>query len=468
MYIGMTKKLNGCFNIIHVAYSAREENLLKMANITDNVINFSSTIEIMFKKERLNYELLAEIDGFFIKYTGGRFTLNGSIQSDRGFTILSYDQVLLMAQIYYKFWKNIFENYKIDYVKHEAPSLLFNHICALMCRKYNAMYIYTITLPGEDHISSYLMLTDDLYHSVEIDKYYNKYITNQTLIDVSRCQNFIGNFRSDIKIFSEKYRKKNATYFNLIIESLKDFFRKIRHQRQFNPQVNNIDYWLTTQQLNMKRMHNLITYKKQIKFNELDCSQKYYYYSLHLEPEATVLYLADGIYKNQIKLIENIAAQLPVGTYLYVKDHPHELGYRSTEDYEKLQLVPNIRLLRQSIPGKEVIKNAIGVFTLNGSAGFESLLMNKQVYTFGSSYYNVCKRVNYIKNIKDLREIVYRNKDIKYSDDTELYAFVNAYLSSIKIGVVDYFLGQAKEYGIDLGKNENQLAEDFIEFSKYY
>ena len=81
------------------------------------------------------------------------------------------------------------------------------------------------------------------------------------------------------------------------------------------------------------------------------------------------------IYANQVKLIENIAASLPVGYYLYVKDHPHELAYRKAEDYRRLMQIPNVRLLRKSIPGKLVIRNAVGVFTINGTAGFEGLLL---------------------------------------------------------------------------------------------
>ena len=96
-------------------------------------------------------------------------------------------------------------------------------------------------------------------------------------------------------------------------------------------------------------------------------SDFFYFYPLHLEPESVVLYSGRGMYQNQVKLIQNIAAQLPPGDILYVKDHPHDHGYRSADDYIALNSVPNIKILEHNFPGKSVIKKSKGVFTINGT-----------------------------------------------------------------------------------------------------
>jgi capsule polysaccharide modification protein KpsS len=467
MYIGIAQRIDKFFNIIHVAYSMKEEVKLRKSGIVD-IINFNVSIDEMFEDEKIDQKLLLDIDNFFIKNTDGRFTLNGSIGSDRGFSILTYDQALLMSQIYYKFWKNIFENKHIDYVMHEIPSLLFNHMCAVMCNQYKALYIFQTMVSGENDRYYYLNITDDQFHSMEINKHYDNYISSSCLIDIDRCQSFIESQREQLTVFLGEIIKIRMSYWKLRFLRIRSFLHKIKYSKQFHPQKNNIDYWLLLQSQNKERLKNIKEYKKHIKFEQLPCGEQYYYYAFHLEPEATVLYLAEGLYKNQVKLIENIAVQLPVGTYLYVKDHPHELGYRSVEDYKKIQDIPNVRLLEQSMPGKKVIKNAIGVFTINGTAGFEALLLNKQVYTFGPAYYDICKRVNYIKNIRDLREILYKNRDIKYDDDSELYPFINAYLNSLKEGIVDFFSNRAEKYGIDMNKNFDQLAADFVKFAQQY
>jgi hypothetical protein len=467
MYIGMAQRIDRYFNIIHVAYSMKEETKLRKSGIID-IINFSVSIDEMFENERIDKKLLVDIDNFFVENTNGRFTINGSMGSDRGFSVLSYDQALLMSQIYYKFWKNIFEGNHIDYVMHEPPSLMFNHICAVMCNQYKALYIYQMMATGENDKYSYINITNDQFHSIEMNKFYDKYIYSAYLIDIDRCRSFIEAQRRQLTIFLGENIKIRASYWKLRFLIIKSFLHKIKYYKRFHPQKNNIDYWLVLQYENRERLKNLRQYRKYIKFEQLPCGERYYYYALHIEPEATVLYLAEGLYKNQVKLIENIAAQLPVGTYLYVKDHPHELGYRSVEDYKKIQDIPNVRLLDQSIPGKKVIKDAIGVFTINGTAGFEALLLNKQVYIFGPVYYDVCKRVNYIRNIRDLREVLYKNRNIQYDDDSELYPFINAYLNSLKEGVVDFFSNRAGKYGIDMNKNFDQLSADFINFAQQY
>lgn len=54
-----------------------------------------------------------------------------------------------------------------------------------------------------------------------------------------------------------------------------------------------------------------------------------------------------------------------------MKDHPHEFAYRNAEDYLRLMNIPNVRLFNSKIPGRVLINNAVGVFTINGTAGFE-------------------------------------------------------------------------------------------------
>ena len=214
------------------------------------------------------------------------------------------------------------------------------------------------------------------------------------------------------------------------------------------------------------RLRNLKNYSRKIKFNDFEPGASFYYYPLHLEPEAVVLDNGGGLYENQKKLIKNIASQLPPGNLLYVKDHSHDFDYRACEDFEKLQVVPNIRLIKNNVPGKLLINHAVGVISINGTAGFEALLMGKQVYKFGESFYQICPRVKYIHDVRKLRDIIYRNRDIEHNDDEELHCFTAAYLHSAAPGVVDYFVGRALQYGIDLNRNIQLIPQDLVRQSE--
>ena len=167
------------------------------------------------------------------------------------------------------------------------------------------------------------------------------------------------------------------------------------------------------------------------------------------------------MYQNQVKLIQNIAAQLPPGDILYVKDHPHDFGYRSADDYIALTNVPNIRLLEHNFPGKAVIKSAKGVFTINGTSGFEAVILGKPAFIFGNAFYRNCPGVFQIQHVRNLRELLYSINSNYVADEDGLVKFVASYLDSLSPGVVDYFAGRASSYGVDLDDNVKMIADDF-------
>jgi hypothetical protein len=467
LYADVSNVLYSRFNIIHIAYSDNEMKILNQIVENKSIIHFQNEIkDILEANKNVNKGLLEEVDSFMINNTDGRFNLNSSIQSDRGFSILSYSEALLLAQAYYLFWKKFFSETKVSFFWHELPSLLFNHIASVMCKYYNAYYLHQSMSRGIGGRPCYINIIGDDYNAIEIAKNYSYYSLHPEKINMKKSISFLNEFRADYNIFLGNLIKAKATgVFSFFVRSVKDHFRSIRGRRKYNKLLQNIDYWLATQYKgDSLRYKNLKQYEK-IKFDEVNDGDEYYYYSIHLEPEATVLYLGDGIYTNQVKLIENIAAALPVGCYLYVKDHPHEYGYRSVEDYKRLKRIPNIKLLKTSIPGKQVIKNSKGVFTINGTAGFEALLLGKQVYVFGKSFYTMHPRVCIVKNIRDLRVLLYKNRNMVFQDD-DLFPFINAYLDSLHIGVVDFFQGRANKYGLNLKENAMQIANDFLTFSE--
>lgn len=468
-YIKLSKSLEKDFIIIHVAYSDVEYNKIIEARITTNVIHMVKSIsKIMSENKNVNHNIIEEIDSVFLNETNDRFNLNSSIQSDRGFSILNYKQSLLLSQTYYLFWKNIFTETKVDFVFHEPPALFFIHICASLCKKYGGQFLWYYSAIGETTKGYYLNILGDDNSCPEISTKIENYYNDKN-IDNVRVEKFLQEFRKSYELFLGNIINPKINFLSLSWSVLKS---EIKRKFRSNPNdilANNIGYWLFEQRRLRDKLFNVIDYKRyKVKFHDLPQGENYYYYPLHLEPEAVVLYLADGLYTNQIKLIENIAAALPPDTYLYVKDHPHEFAYRNVNDYLRLHAIPNIKLLKSEIPGKQVIKDAIGVITINGTAGFEGLLLGKQVYTFGKTFYSSQNRVTYIENIRDLRKAIYKNRDVVYNSDKDLYPFVHAYLNSLHTGVIDYFNNRIGLYGINEDENANKIASDFIEFSKIY
>ena len=464
LYGKLDCKLNEKFHILHVAYSDVEASLLQNKYGIKDVFNFSTEYLKAIKQSEVSKDIYNEIDELFILQSDGRFNLNSSIYSDRTFKNLAYQDVISIVISYYEVWKSIFKNNKVDFFIHEPTSLMLNHIAAILCRSQGGIYSTHIMVQGEADFN-FIMLDHDSGFPTELKFIYDQITAYELSVNKDRIEDFLSKFRSSYAVFFDVIGSKQDInfYFKLIRTAVKEQLLKWISSKRFDQKSENIEYFLANNFLSLKRIKNLLSYQK-IKYDDHVTNEKYYFYPLHLEPEAVVLYWADGIYTNQVKLIENIAAQLPPNIFLYVKDHPHLYGYRNLADYKSLQSIPNIKLLAPQIPGKKIVKDALGVITLNGTAGFEALLLNKQIITFGSAFYNVSKRVNFVKNIKDFRKVVYDLQDVSYQDDSELQKFVLALLKSQKIGFTDFYGNVANNIAIDMDSNIENVATGLTSF----
>ncbi len=464
LYGRISKLLPQEYKILHIAYSDKEEEVLKDKYSVKAVINFQKEIRKILNGERYEPDLCNNIDKLIIEQSEDRFNLNGAIQYDRTFQNMSYQQCLILTQAYYKFWYQLINCHKVTYLIHEMVSLFFNQIAALICKGLSASYITHIQVYGENEnnfliVSGHDGSSEELMLNMELDKL--------SIDQKCRVDDFLIQFRSDSKTFFNKYSQNN-TFLTTIISSFKIGLISLRNKvflsfKGLKYPADHLKIYL------LKELSLFQELKKKwglffLRYDKYDKELNYYYYPLHLEPEAVVLYWGDGIYKNQVKLIENIAAQLPPNCYLFVKDHPHANAYRDIEDYMKIKRIPNVKLLDPNISGKYIINNSIGVITINGTSGFEAILLNKQIYTFGNTFYNSCKRVKYIKNVRDLKHELYSNINKSYSDDDDLYNFVYGFLESTHKGFTDYFLNYAKLLNIDEEKNSETVVSEFIKY----
>ncbi|MDH6525576.1 hypothetical protein [Polynucleobacter sphagniphilus] len=463
MYSSMAKFMEGKYKIIHLAYGMEEYRRLRIFGVVGHIYIFKDEIRALWEVATdPTIGDLELIDRDIIEFSEEAFNLNSAIQSDRGFSLLTYKECLKLTSIYYQFWNKFIVSNNVNFVMHEPTSLMMNFIAAIVCKKYAANYVYQIMCGGDQGDLSHLIMVGTDFSCPSIIRNVAEYQLGAREVDFKRSKTYLAKFRQDFSIYLGKNIKSNISLMPLIAISLRNRIRLFFQKNKYHRIIDNIEYWKIRSDEAGIKVKNLLNYKLKIKFYRPNPQDIYYYFPLHLEPEAVVLYHGHGIYKNQVKLIENIAGQLPPGTLLYVKDHPHDYGYRAVEDFLVLQQVPNIRLIHHNITGKTIINNSIAVITIAGTAGFEALLMGKQVFTFAKTFYSECKRVTYVKNIRDLRNLLYLMRGVSYIDDSELNLFVSAYLESLNGGLTDYFAGRAEKYGIDLEVNAKKLSESFI------
>lgn len=464
MFAPVGNALAGKAHIVHLAYSDDECKMLEAYGVKSKITVFKDEIRKLWEgKVDISPEALEAIDAEILTYTNGKFNLNAALQSDRGFSNLSNQEALRLTAVYMMFWRKFLADNNIDFVMHEPVSLMMNFICAVQCKRLDAYYIYQIMMLGRPNDLAFLTIAGLEFSCLDIDRLYAEYKSGEKAVDTEDIGQFLQEFRSSFEVYLGDSISITTSRPGLWARSLRNRLRRATQLKALDRVLDNIDHWGINQDLAAERLRNLLRYEREIDFQEYDENDRYYYYPLHLEPEAVVLYHGGGMYVNQVKLIQNIAAQLPAGTVLYVKDHPHDVGYRSADDYLAFQAIPNVKLIRHNISGKRLVKDCIGIFTINGTTGLEALFMGKQVYIFGDSVYRNVPQINNIEHIRDLRDLLYQNQDIDLlADETDLMQFASAYLGALAPGMVDFFAGRAKTYDLDQDQNIQLIANDFL------
>jgi hypothetical protein len=120
--------------------------------------------------------------------------------------------------------------------------------------------------------------------------------------------------------------------------------------------------------------------------------ERYVLYPLHFQPEATTLVLAP-YYLDQLALIEDIVKSLPAGYRLYVKEHMSSRGRRPLSYYRRIRNTFGVRLLGPDENSWQLIQNAAAVVVITGTMGWEALLYEKPVITFGKPFYDTLPQV---------------------------------------------------------------------------
>ncbi len=180
----------------------------------------------------------------------------------------------------------------------------------------------------------------------------------------------------------------------------------------------------------------------------LPANEKFVYFPLQTEPEATTLVFAP-FYTDQIALVRNIAKSLPVDHVLYVKEHPNQKvkGWRPVSFYRKLLEMPNVRLVHPNVDNYELIKKCGMVITIIGTTGLEALFHRKPALIFGNVFYDCLSMVRKVTDINELPKLVRDGLANFKHDPYELYLLTEA----IKQETVEVRLDDMISHAIPIG-----------------
>lgn len=143
-----------------------------------------------------------------------------------------------------------------------------------------------------------------------------------------------------------------------------------------------------------------------------DFSLPFVYFPLSYQPERTTSPQGD-VFVDQILAAEMLAASLPNGWQLYVKEHPYQwwartgITYSSVrypKYYESIATLPNARLIPIETNSFHLTNKSRAVAVVTGTAGWEGLMRSKAALVFGYPWYRDCPGVLRVNSVETCRE----------------------------------------------------------------
>ena len=128
-------------------------------------------------------------------------------------------------------------------------------------------------------------------------------------------------------------------------------------------------------------------HKRVCSANNLKDLEPFCFFPLQSEPEVSIQVLGRPYHKNQVELLRNLAASLPAGMRLLVKEHPRSLGLRPFSYYKQLFQIPNLYLAEMHITSMSMVKQSEFVAIFSGTIGLEAIMVGKPVLILGHPKY---------------------------------------------------------------------------------
>lgn len=133
---------------------------------------------------------------------------------------------------------------------------------------------------------------------------------------------------------------------------------------------------------------------------------RYVYFSMHKEPEVALNQHCPSMH-DQSQLVRWVAANLPEGFDLVVKEHRFNHGRRSPKFYKTLSRLPNVVLVDGYASQYDLIKNSSLVLAITGSAGYEAMIFERPMIYMGPTFYDFAQNGSRVCSMEELASEIF-------------------------------------------------------------
>jgi hypothetical protein len=337
----------------------------------------------------------------------------------------------------YQFLNFVFQEEKPDVVIGEPPAGLFGLVSYYFCQKNNIPFCGVAESRFPERIDIYnLEWTNSKYEKDFKETRKENFLPEE----INFAQEFIKGFLSHKVIYSSYYIVKIRIgileflihYWSRLKDFNRVFWQYISRRREFK----DFDYE-SESILGRSLSAPFRTIKRNLKinlqenvFDKFNPKDKYFFFPLQYEPEASTLVLAT-YHSNQLATVKNTTIALPFGYKLYLKEHPGSIGTRSINFYREIKKIPNAVLLSSEESTPDIIANSQGIITMTSTVGMEAAMAGKPVYVLGNvfySYHPLCQRINNFDDLeKRLKNDLNKNQDLSNLQEINM-RFIISYL----------------------------------------
>ena len=295
-----------------------------------------------------------------------------------------------------RFWENYLEKNDVDMIIMPFAAMINTLALVQVAKKQNIQVIYAHSIRAFGRATLTNANLDGAIFDVwqELNEKYKYYLEN-SLNDAQ-----VNIQEEKIKVIKEE--KPRPIWF-------KDPPRKINKKR-----IGSFIKILNSPKLLKKKF--LLEYNyNYLKFGVEELpKEEFFMFPMHYEPEVTLDLLAP-YFRDQLTLIKYIAQSLPVNHKLIVKEHPGMKGRRNPSFYKEIEEIKNTILLDLNYDSYNVLdaKNCKGLIVINSTTGFEAVLLEKPVISFGKTFYAIPGVTTPLTDLTQLPDYLMKMEQLK-------------------------------------------------------
>jgi hypothetical protein len=163
---------------------------------------------------------------------------------------------------------------------------------------------------------------------------------------------------------------------------------------------------------------------------------------------------------DQAAIVEQIAAALPPGYDLVLKEHPLSIGRNPLSFLRRVQRPSNVYLVPPHTSTHDLIEGASAVAVISSTVGLEALLYAKPVLTVGQPFYSGYGVTLDAGSLADLRELV--PAVLRFEPDRELILrFLHAAMRRCRPGA-PVLVDRSDENALRLAQSLEEAAQEDV------